>query len=149
MDGENAKEKIVIDANIFLEFLLKQERTAESVWLMKRVEEGEFDAYITSFSLHSIEVILDRRKDSVLLEEFLDNVIQTQGLQIYQTEAIEEKDISALTRTLQLDFDDTLQYFVAKKLGAQLVSFDHDFDSTDLQRIEPRALLPDDNIESA
>ena len=141
MDGENAKEKIVIDANIFLEFLLKQERTAESVALMKRVEDGKFEAYITSFSLHSIEVILDRRKDSVLLEEFLDNVIQTQGLQIYQTEAIEEKDISALTRTLQLDFDDTLQYFVAKNLGAQLVSFDHDFDSTDLQRIEPRALL--------
>ena len=141
MDGENAKEKIVIDANIFLEFLLKQERTAESVALMKRVEDGKFEAYITSFSLHSIEVILDRRKDSVLLEEFLDNVIQTQGLQIYQTEPIEEKDISALTRTLQLDFDDTLQYFVAKKLGAQLVSFDHDFDSTDLQRIEPRALL--------
>src|SRR2546429_195803 len=83
------------------------------------------------------------------VKEFLDNVIQTQGLQIHQTEAIEEKDISALTRTLQLDFDDTLQYFVAKKLGAQLVSFDHDFDSTDLQRIEPRALLPDDNIESA
>ena len=141
MDGENAKEKIVIDANIFLEFLLKQERTAESIALVKRVEEGEFEAYITSFSLHSIEVILDRRKDSVLLEEFLEKIIQTRGLQIYQTEAIEEKDISALTRTLQLDFDDALQYFVAKKLGAQLVSFDHDFDATDLKRVEPSALV--------
>ena len=41
-----------------------------------------------------------------------------------------------------LDFDDTLQYYVAKKLGVDaLVSFDKHFDKVDIRRLEPRDLL--------
>ncbi len=47
MDGKISKEKIVVDTNIFLEFLLQQERTAESLFLMKKIEEGTVEAYMT------------------------------------------------------------------------------------------------------
>ena len=54
---------------------------------------------------------------------------------------MEEKSITALTRTVQLDFDDALHYYVANTLGATLMSFDRGFDKTDLQRIEPSQIL--------
>ena len=53
----------------------------------------------------------------------------------------EEKQVAALTQKTKLDFDDTLQYYVTQTLGAVLVSFDTDFDRTDMQRVEPSALV--------
>ena len=41
----------------------------------------------------------------------------------------------------KLDFDDGLQYLVAKKYGGSLVSFDDDFDRTDISRLTPREVL--------
>ncbi len=46
-----------------------------------------------------------------------------------------------LAERIGRDFDDTLQHFVAKKLGAEaIVSFDRHFDGLDLARIEPGTL---------
>jgi predicted nucleic acid-binding protein len=71
MDGKISKEKIVIDTNIFIEFLLHQDRTAESLFLMKKIEEGTVEAFVTGYTLHSIAFTLDRRKQPKLLEGFL------------------------------------------------------------------------------
>lgn len=47
-----------------------------------------------------------------------------------------------MSEKIGLDFDDTLQYYMAKKLGVDaVVSFDEHFDNVDLQRVEPRDLL--------
>ncbi len=46
-----------------------------------------------------------------------------------------------LASRVGLDFDDGLQYYYAKKLGASIISFDKDFDKTDLKRLEPASLL--------
>ena len=40
-----------------------------------------------------------------------------------------------------LDFDDAYQYTVASKYNLTIVSFDADFDRTDLGRKQPAALL--------
>jgi predicted nucleic acid-binding protein len=141
MEQEISKASYLIDTNIFVEFLLEQERADESLRLMECIERGELDAYVTSFALHSIAVILDRRKDIDLLEKFFDRVIQAKGLQVYHTEPSEEKRIAELIKTVKLDFDDTLHYHVAHTLAATLVSFDRGFDATDLKRIEPDALM--------
>jgi uncharacterized protein len=141
MEQKISKAPYLVDTNIFVEFLLEQDRAEESLRIMERIERGELEAYITSFALHSIAVILDRRKELDLMEKFLERVIQAKGLQVYHTEPIEEKMITALTRTTKLDFDDTLHYFVATKIPATLMSFDRGFDKTDLKRIEPQALL--------
>jgi predicted nucleic acid-binding protein len=141
MEQKISEVRYLVDTNIFVEFLLDQERADESLQIMERIERGELDAYVTSFALHSIAVILDRRNDMDLLEKFFDRVIQAKGLRVYQTEPIEEKSITTLTRTVKLDFDDTLHYHVASMLGATLMSFDRGFDATDLKRVEPSALL--------
>ena len=36
---------------------------------------------------------------------------------------------------------DGLHYYVAKKLGAMIVSYDKDFDGLDVKRLEPQDLL--------
>jgi len=141
MEQKISEARYLVDTNIFVEFLLEQERADESLRVMERIERGELEAYITSFALHSIAVILDRRKEIDLLEKFFERVIQAKSLQVYHTEPIEEKNIIALTRTSKLDFDDTLHYFVASKIPATLISFDRGFDKTGLKRIEPKALL--------
>ncbi|MDP3772224.1 MAG: PIN domain-containing protein [bacterium] len=141
MEQTNESQTLLIDTNIFLEFLLKQERKDESVRLMQKVEQGKLKAYITSFSLHSIEVILDRQQHIRLLQQFLSRVLHAQGLAVYQTTAEEEQRVVMLMRKIGLDFDDALQYFVAKKLNARLISFDRDFDRTDVQRLNPSDVL--------
>ena len=81
-----------------------------------------------------------------LLQDY--RVIQAKGLQVFHTEPEEEKTITALTRIVKLDFDDTLHYYVADVLDATLLSFDREFDKTDLKRIEPRDLLSDGNSKT-
>ncbi len=138
-----AQKKIVVDTNIFLEFLLKQQQQEECLDLLLNIERGAIEAHITSFSLHGIEVLLDKRNKTELLEQFLGRVIQARGLKVYQTSPQEEKDIAALANKIGLDFDDALQYYVARTLGAALVSFDKDFDRTDIKRITPlEAMAP-------
>ncbi|MCD6469816.1 PIN domain-containing protein [Candidatus Bathyarchaeota archaeon] len=43
---------------------------------------------------------------------------------------------------IKLDFYDALQYYLAKKLGAEaIVSYDKHFDATDIRRKEPSDFL--------
>ena len=47
-----------------------------------------------------------------------------------------------LTKARSPDFDDALQYYVAKTLGAEaIVSYDRHFDKLDVPRIEPSELI--------
>jgi len=52
-------------------------------------------------------------------------------------------EASIFAQQIGLDFDDGLQYFIARKVGAEaVVSFDRHFDRTDLRRVEPAEILP-------
>lgn len=135
-----AQETIVIDTNVFLEFLLLQERREECIALMRKIERDLLDAYVTSFTLHSIEVLLDKHGKTQLLRQFLKRVMKAEGLTVYQTSPKEELRIAALAKKTNLDFDDALQYYVTKALDAALVSLDRDFDATDIKRLEPDEL---------
>ena len=47
-----------------------------------------------------------------------------------------------ISQKIKRDFDDTLQYYVAEKLGADaIVSYDEHFDDLDIRRMEPQELL--------
>ena len=99
------------------------------------VSEGELEAVATKFSIHAIEAILN---DSELILIFLRNLRNSIGLDIYETSMDDEIAASMLMKKLKLDFDDSLQYYVAKKLGVKaIVSYDKHFDKTDIQRKEP------------
>lgn len=132
----------LIDTNIFLEILLDQERAVECQKLIESLQDREVIFYVSSFTIHSIEVVLDRKKLYEPLIDFLWDIHKTKGLKRFDTSTIEELEAVKLARGLNLDFDDTLQYYICKTHNFKIISFDKHFDSTDVVRVEPENILP-------
>lgn len=129
---------ILVDTNIFLEFLLGQEHSDECEKLLARLSQGEAEGVVTRFSLHSIEAVY--RSD--LLPVFLGNVDHSLGLTVYDTDTVEEVQVADVAKKTGLDFDDAMQYYVARKLRAEcIVTFDKHFSGLDVRSAEPNDLL--------
>ncbi|MGB9728721.1 MAG: PIN domain-containing protein [Thermoprotei archaeon] len=64
------------------------------------------------------------------------------GLIIVDLLIEEELIASELANNMNLNFDDGLQYYYAKKTVLKIVSFDKDFDKTDVKRVEPKDVQP-------
>jgi uncharacterized protein len=142
---DQEQPELLIDANVMLEFLLARQRQEESLALIKLVSDGTVDAWVMSYAVHSIEYMLYREGDLTSLRNFLQLLRSSLGLTVYDSNPAE--DLLALDFTkkadaqFQLDFDDALHYATAKKHNFTLVSFDQDFDRTDLLRQTPADIL--------
>ncbi len=130
---------ILIDTNILLEFLLGRKRKIECKRLLDLASAGEVEATVTHFSLHAVEAIMGGGENLALL---LANLERSEGLYVYDTTVSDEVAAVVLGGKIRRDFDDALQYYVAKKVGAEgIVSFDRHFDGLDVRRLEPTAVL--------
>jgi uncharacterized protein len=148
------QSELLIDANVILEFLLGRSRQAESLALLKLTSTGAVDAWVMSYAVHSIEYMLYREGNLSELRTFLELLRLSLGLMVYDSNPAEDLAALAFTKKadaqLQLDFDDALHYATAKKHNFTLVSFDQDFDRTDLPRKTPSDILSQyDNNEYA
>lgn len=128
----------LVDTNIFLEALLEQERTEEVKKLFSIKPLDGF--YATDFSLHSIGVILFKLAQFELYDSFIKDLI-IGGIGILTLKNQELLQISEIAGRYNLDFDDAYQYVSAKKYDLLLLSFDRDFDKTDINRKEPVDIL--------
>lgn len=118
-----------------LELLLGQKKALECKGLLDRVATGRTQAVMTHFSLHAIEAVLN---DADLNLKLLRNIENSLGMTLYDTSIDDEMSTAILMKEIGRDFDDTLQYYVAKKMGAEaIISFDRHFDGLDIPRIEP------------
>ncbi len=130
---------ILLDTSIFLELLLDQKRATECESLLEQVSSGRMEAVVTHFTVHAIEAVFGGGKN---VEAFLRNLEHSVGLYVYDTSLSEEIAISLISKRMNRDFDDAVQYYTAKKLGAEpIVSFDKHFDALDIDRVEPHDLL--------
>jgi len=125
----------LIDANVVLEVLYKRDKWKECYVFLNKVKKGNVRTYILHFTLHGISAILGKPK---LVSKFLSEILTWRGLAIVNLTVEEELIASELASRVGLDFDDGLQYYCAKKLGLIIVSFDKDFDKTDVKRVEPK-----------
>ncbi len=128
----------LIDTNIFLELLLKQDRYREVDRFLKNVNSS--DLYVTEFTIYSIGVILFRLKKPLLFLQWVDDIVKA-GVQITRLSPENMKSLTDVALTYNLDFDDAYQYAVADQYDSQIVSFDRDFDRTEKKRKEPSDLL--------
>ncbi|MDA4129128.1 MAG: PIN domain-containing protein [Thaumarchaeota archaeon] len=129
---------ILVDTNVFLEFLLGRRHAEDCGRLLSKLSRGEMEGVVTRFSLHSIEAVYK----SDLLAGFLSNVDRSVGLYVRDTTTAEEAEVAAVAKSTGRDYDDAIQYFVAKRMGAEaIVSFDRHFDGLDISRVEPGKLL--------
>lgn len=130
---------LLIDTNIFLELFLGQRRAKGCEKFLEKVSKGELEAVVTRFSIHAIEAILN---DSESILAFLRNILNSVGINVYETGTEDEIAASILMKKMKLDFDDALQYYVAKKLGVEaIISYDKHFEKVDIPRREPLDFL--------
>ena len=130
----------LFDTNIFLEILLDQSEAGACEAAVSVLNEDS-PCWVTSFSLHAIEAILSSRGFEEELQTFLEKVMGSAFISRYDTTTEEEAKINLLSRTLKLDFDDALQYYVAKKEKLTLVTLDRDFDKiSDVKILRPQDL---------
>jgi len=125
----------LIDTNIWLELLLEQERANEVQEFFGKVDSSKL--YITDFTIYSIGIILYKFQKIETLKSFLTKSII--GANINKITLQEDELLSMLDddECNKLDFDDSYQYYAAKKSNLKIISFDSDFDKTKLGRITP------------
>ena len=126
---------ILLDTNVFLELMLGQSKAADCEALLDAVSKGKIEAVVTHFTVHAVEAVLSSGE---ALLTFLRNLENSLGLTVFETGVAEEISVAMFTKRESLNFDDALQYYVAKRLGAEaIVSYDKHFDKLDVPRIEP------------
>ena len=139
MNGEN----YLIDTNIFLEILLNQEKADECEKLLNNIKKSRHSFYISSFTSHSIEVIMTRNKQENALRDFLLFINKSKIIRI---DSIVQDELDALKNMgeFNLDFDDSIQLTLCMKYNLSIISYDKHFDKTLVKRIEPHNMF---NIE--
>lgn len=100
----------------------------ESLWLFQ------------IFSLHSIIIILTKLKEFETADLFLDDIIDS-GVKVVSIDSHNLKEVLIVMKEYNMDFDDAYRYFIAKNYNLVLVSFDKDFDKTDMLRKTPVELM--------
>ena len=130
---------MLIDANIFLEVLLKQEKYSACAEFLKRIQKGEIDAIIATFTIDGIILALERHgQDANSIRTFVHSLFNYAGLKIY-TATMNDRLQAINHMKIGLDFEDavTLQSAISNN-EKTIVSFDKDFDRTKLiKRVEP------------
>jgi predicted nucleic acid-binding protein len=119
--------------------MLGQSKAADCETLLNAVSKGTIEAVVTHFSVHAVEAVLGSGEP---LLQFLRNVENSLALTVFETGVADEMSAAMLTKRKSLDFDDALQYYVAKRLGVEaIVSYDKHFDKLDVPRTEPSRLI--------
>ena len=112
----------LVDANIFLEILLSQERQEAC---KRFLDMAIGNICISDFSLHSIGVILFRNNKENIFQKFAKDVIPKVRIVTLSKESY--KDLVEIRNKLELDFDDAYQYKVANDYNLEIVTMDNDF----------------------
>lgn len=112
----------LIDTNIFLEILLKQNKSQDC----KKFLEGNIGKlFISDFSLHSIGVILFRQGYNELYKKFINDTLPK--VQIISLPKDDYSKVLSVREKFGLDFDDSYQYCISDINDYELVTLDKDF----------------------
>jgi hypothetical protein len=129
----------LLDTNIWLERLLNQSRAQDVKQMLDSMDTSELA--LSDFSLHSVCVVLGRSHKLALLDQFITDLFIHGKVALPGVSGAETHQITDAMRTQRLDFDDAYQYVITKRDQLVLVSFDADFDSTDLARKTPAQVV--------
>lgn len=131
--------RLLIDTSVFLEIILEQENAEQTKALLQRTREHEL--FIMDYSLHSIGLLLFRRRQHDVFKRFLRDLTIRAGIAVISVSMDRMEAAIDVAQKFSLDFDDAYQYAAAQEQGLILVSFDADFDRTTRGRKTPAAIL--------
>ena len=129
----------LIDTNVWLEVLLDQEESETAGEMLSQLDSRLLS--LTDFACHSIGVVLTRLDKIGDYEEFIDDTLVEHSVNICRVACEDSHGITLAIRGYGLDFDDAYQYVAATQNDLEIVSFDSDFDATDLGRLHPVEVL--------
>jgi predicted nucleic acid-binding protein len=130
--------RLLLDTNIFLEVILDQEAASDSRSVLLSGDRHEL--FVTDYSVHSIGLALFRRKQFDVFREFV-NDLSRAPVTVISLAASDLGLVADAAARFQLDFDDAYQYAAANRNQLALISFDRDFDRTDIGRKVPSDVL--------
>ncbi len=113
----------LVDTNIFLEILLKQAKKEDC---KEFLDSNIGNLSVTDFSLHSIGIILFRYGKEEIFQRFIEDIIP--NIEVISLPMELYGEIVSVSKNLNLDFDDTYQFSVAKYYGLKLATMDRDFE---------------------
>jgi len=131
--------RLLIDTNIFLEVILDQAKAKEVRALLIKTKEHQF--FLSDYSFHPIGLLLFHRKKHHVFRQFVNDMIIHAGMTIVSLSVDDMGSVIETSKKFSLDFDDAYQYSVSEKYDLTLVSFDSDFNRTDLGRKTPADIL--------
>ena len=123
----------LLDTNIYLEVLLEQKKYQTVNKFLKEISSNEIN--ISDLSFHSIGFFLFKRNKKDLFLKFARD-IETNDTNILSLSTRKYQEVKSVSESFNLDFDDSYQYVIAKTYNLLLVTFDSDFDKTDLRKYE-------------
>ena len=89
-----------------------------------------------------MEILFIKLKKFDELKEFLVALSLFKGLKVLSTTLFDNILIGEIAKKNRLDYDDALQFYLVKKYNLKgIISFDHDFDKVDINRLEPGDVL--------
>ena len=130
----------LIDANIFLEIELKQERLQNCEAYLRKVRDGEIDAITTNFIVDTVSILMDDTGcDPAEIRIFNLSLLKYKGLSVYDLTMTDRVVATEHMKRFKLDFDDATAYAAMMSTGiTEIVSMDKHFDKIpNIKRIEP------------
>ncbi len=125
----------LVDTNLILEVLLRQAKAEEVKHFFERAPSQQL--FLTEFSLYSLGVLLIRRNMHDIFLRAIEDLLFAGGVTLLRLAPADLADVARRSQQFGLDFDDAYQYVTADKHNLVIVSFDADFDRTELGRKQP------------
>lgn len=129
----------LVDTNVWLERLLDQKHSAEVGSFLHRTPSDRL--YMTDFALHSVGIVLARLDHLDTFKHFIQDVFIEGAVNLVRLSPEDMMELVNVMQRFSLDFDDAYQYVAAAGHGLVLVSFDADFDRTEMGRRTPAQAL--------
>ncbi len=117
-----AGRKYLVDTNIFVEILLKQNK---EIACTQFITVHFSEIVISQFTLQSIALICNRNNSPGLFTKFLADVVE--HIEVITLESASLKDIENIISSSKLDYDDAYQLKAAQLGNFEIVTMDRDF----------------------
>jgi hypothetical protein len=129
----------LIDTNVWLERLLEQDHSEEVKRFLAETPSDQL--CLIDFALHSVGVVLQRLGRLGISGTFVHDLFIEGAVRLIQSGIEDLMRLMRVGERFSIDFDDAYQYVAATTYNLRLVSFDTDFDRTDLGRAVSADLL--------
>lgn len=146
--SKRLKAEYLLDANIFLEVELGQEKADVCERVLRKFQHGETEGIVVDFAIDTIVIVMENYgKKWNEIKTFLSSLLGYKGLCIHFStlydRIVATEYMKNFGLNFDLNFDDALTLRAMKENGiVNVISYDKDFDTIpDIKRTSPESLL--------